>query len=58
MVWACAVQIGLQCGGDFDGFHDGYFGFCPAKSQLYLVVAKLSQEKAANQCIPLLADRQ
>jgi hypothetical protein len=31
--------------------HAGYFGFCPAKSQLYRVVVKSPQGMAANPAI-------
>src|SRR5713101_5330975 len=54
--WLDAVQMGPQCGGDLRNFHDGYFGFCPAKSQLYRGVVKLPQDKADIARIPLLAD--
>jgi hypothetical protein len=29
-------------------FHDGHFAFCPAKSQLYRILVKLSRGKAAH----------
>jgi glucan 1,3-beta-glucosidase len=32
-------------------FHDGYFGFCPANSQLYRAVVKSPQGMAADQAI-------
>src|SRR3979411_3198065 len=36
--------------------HDGYFGFCPANSQLYRVGENLSQDKAPIAFRMLLAD--
>src|SRR5258708_14812831 len=42
----------------FPDSHDGHFGFCPAKSQLYRVVVKPPHEQGGIACILLLADGQ
>jgi hypothetical protein len=61
--------MGPQCGGDAwqnpkknpkeksqEKSHDVYFGFCPAKSQLYRFVVKSIQRQGGGLTFPLLAD--